>query len=279
MSDIKVAVLDLYDNEPNQGMRCIKDILRESNEYFDDVSVTFSVFEPRYKCEVPGNDFDIFISSGGPGNPFDGEGKRWEKDYFKLMDKIWANNQNELNRKKFVFFICHSFQIMVRYFGLGEVVKRKSKSFGILPVHKTESGKYDSILTGLPNPFYGADFRGWQVVQPNNNRMAELEVKVICLEKIRSHVPFERAMMAIRVSDEIVGTQFHPEADPESMWHHFKKPERKQQVIDEYGEKKYEEMISILDEPNNITLTRSIVLPNFLRDAIFKLIPELDLVK
>lgn len=274
MTSVKATIIDLYDNEPNQGMRCIKDILRESTDYFDDVNVTFDVHESRYKGNVPGDDYDIYISSGGPGNPFEGEGKQWEKDYFNLMDKIWANNQNISNRKRFVFFICHSFQIMARYFDLGEVIKRKSKSFGLLPVHKTESGKHDPILKGLPNKFYGADFRGWQVVQPNDKRLAELEAKIICIEKIRPHVPLERAMMGIRVSDEIVGTQFHPEADPESMWYHFKKPERKQQVLEEYGEEKYNEMITILENPDTITLTRNTVLPNFIKDAIAKLVPQ-----
>ncbi|MFC2084766.1 type 1 glutamine amidotransferase [Bacteroidota bacterium] len=269
--NIKIAVLDMYDNETNQGMRCIKDILGESNAYFENIDVHFEIFETRYKAKVPDNNYDIYISSGGPGDPFDGIGKKWEKDYFTLLDKIWDNNQQVGTTKKYLFFICHSFQIMARYFKLGEVIKRKSKSFGVLPVHITEEGKDDIILKGLSDPFYGADFRGWQVIQPNEKIMDDLGAKVICLEKVRPHVELERAMMAVRVSNEIIGTQFHPEADPESMHYHFKRPERKKQVVDEYGEKKYYEMIEILEEPDNITLTRNTVLPNFLRDAISNL--------
>jgi homoserine O-succinyltransferase len=272
---IKVAIIDLYDNETNQGMRCIQDIVGESNEYIDGVDVDFKVYDSRYKGELPSIDYDIYISSGGPGSPFDGEGKKWEKDYFNLMDDIWSNNQNSSKSKKHVFFICHSFQIMARYFQLGEVIERKSKSFGLLPVHKTETGIHDPILDGLKNPFYGADFRGWQVVQPNNKRMAELEAKIICLEKIRPHVDLERAMMAIRVSDEIVGTQFHPEADPASMEYHFKQPERKKMVFEEYGEEKWKQMIKILEEQNNVWATRNTVIPNFLKEAYKSLRPEL----
>ncbi len=276
--EIKVAVIDLYDNETNQGMRCIQDIIKESNNYFNSIDVEYKIYDSRYRGEVPGTEYDVYISSGGPGSPFDGDGKKWEKDYFKLMDDVWANNQNNSNPKKHVFFICHSFQIMARYFGFGDVIERKSKSFGLLPVHKTESGRYDPILEGLPNPFYGADFRGWQVIQPNNKRMAELEAKIICLEKERPHIPLERAMMGVRVSDEIAGTQFHPEADPASMEYHFKQPERKEQVINEYGLAKWKQMIEILEEQNNIWATRNTVIPNFLKNAYRSLRPEPALV-
>ncbi len=270
--EVKVAIIDLYNNEPNQGMRCLQDILNETDGKVNGVKVSYDIFEARYKGYVPTTDYDIYLSSGGPGDPFDGEGTQWEKDYFELLDKIWAHNQNN-NRKKYIFFICHSFQIMARYFKFGEVIKRKSRSFGIVPIHKTEEGKKDPLLNGLPDVFYGADFRSWQVVQPDEKVMSELGAKILCLEKIRPHVPLERALMAVRISNEIVGTQFHPEADPESMYYHFKKPEKQAEVIKEYGEKKLREMVEHLENPDNITLTRNTVLPNFLRGAISELFP------
>jgi hypothetical protein len=36
--------------------------------------------------------------------------------------------------------------------------------------------------------------------------------------KIRDHVQYERAIMAVRFTDYFVGTQFHPEADPVSLF-------------------------------------------------------------
>ncbi len=273
---VKVAIIDLYNNEPNQGMRCLQDILKETDGKINGVRVVYDIYETRYKGDVPGSGYDIYLSSGGPGSPFDGEGTQWEKDYFGLLDKIWAHNNNH-ERKKYIFFICHSFQIMARYFKFGQVIKRKSRSFGIVPIHKTGEGKKDPLLMGLPDIFYGADFRSWQVVQPNKIVMDELGAKILCLEKIRPHVPLERALMAVRISNEIVGTQFHPEADPESMYYHFKKPEKQAEVIKEYGEKKLREMVEHLENPDNITLTRNTVLPNFLRGAISELFPVEEL--
>ena len=66
---IKIAVLDLNAGEPNQGMRCIKLLVTQFLES-PGISGSFEVFEVRLKKEVPAvTDFDIFISSGGPGSP------------------------------------------------------------------------------------------------------------------------------------------------------------------------------------------------------------------
>ena len=60
---------------------------------------SYQTFETRYKAEIPDLSFDIFISSGGPGSPFDGEGKVWEKKYFNLLEKIWKQQSEQVKRK------------------------------------------------------------------------------------------------------------------------------------------------------------------------------------
>ncbi len=269
---IKAAIIDLYNNEENQGMRCIQDLLVEADQkYAMYGGLDYKIYDSRFKDEVPDTSYDIYISSGGPGDPFDGEGTKWEKKYFKLLDKIWSHNQKNTKKKKYVLFICHSFQIMARYYNLGEVIARRSKSFGIVPIHKTEIGRLDNILKGLPNIFYGADFRSYQVVHPNKKAFSELGAKLIAIEKLRPNIDLPRAMMGVRISNEIIGTQFHPEADIASMQHHFMQPERQKQVVDEYGQKKLDDMIEHLENPENITLTRNTVIPNFLKYAIINL--------
>ena len=271
LMNLKAAIIDLYDNEPNQGMRCLQDIIKETDASEKDVNLSYNIYETRYKNEIPGIDYDIYISSGGPGSPFDGEGSDWEKKYFNLLDSIWTHNQTH-QRKKYIFFVCHSFQIMARYFKFAEVTDRHSKSFGVMPVHKTEDGENEPLFNGLPDPFHAADFRDYQVIQPNQKVMDELGVKILALEKERPHIDRERAIMAVRISDEIFGTQFHPEADPESMYYHFKQPERKEQVVEKHGIEKYDMMLSLLEDPNAIQLTRKTVIPGFLKTAIYKLL-------
>jgi GMP synthase-like glutamine amidotransferase len=264
---IKIAIIDLYNGEPNQGMRCIQDHIYEIDTLYEDVPVEYTIFDSRLKGDIPDLSHDIYISSGGPGSPFEDEGRKWESDYFKLLDKLYNNNQTSAE-KKHIFFICHSFQMMARFFELGDVVQREKKSFGIIPFSLTEDGKKDPIFSHMENPFYGADFRGWQVIHPNKSKFDQHGAKILSMEIEPAAFYVEPAMMAIRISDEIIGTQFHPEADPPSMYYHFRHPERKIQVVEQYGEKAYYDMIAQLENPENINKTKKTVLPGFLKNAI-----------
>lgn len=264
---VRVAVLDLNNNVENQGLRYICKLLDHSNGLYGNQAISYDVFDVRHKNEMPDINYQIFISTGGPGSPYDGEGQEWEEKYFELINQIWEHNQTHTH-KKYIFFICHSFQLMVRHFGLADVTKRHGKSFGVYPTHKTPAGEEDVLFEGLPNPFWIADFRDWQVVNPNLKRFEELGAKITCLEKIRPHVDFERAIMAIRISDEIVGTQFHPEADAEGMVLHFNKPDKKQFVIEHHSEEKYNHILESLNDPDKINATFKKILPTFLKEAV-----------
>ena len=67
---ITIALLDMYDGVPNQGMRCIIDIISR----FEPI-VGFKIFDVRGKGELPEiSKYDIYISTGGPGNPLVGDG-------------------------------------------------------------------------------------------------------------------------------------------------------------------------------------------------------------
>lgn len=258
----KLAILDLYDGEPNQGMRCIQEIVRLYERYY-----AWDVFDVRGKAEVPDLSYNLFISSGGPGSPLDGDGY-WDKKYYEWLEAIWKWNLHNEDNKKYVLFICHSFQMACKYFDVGLVTKRKSKSFGTFPAHMTDQGIDEPLFEGLPNPFYVADFRDYQVIQPNTKRLEKLGATILALEKIRPHVPLERAVMSIRFSKEIMGTQFHPEADVEGMLKHFQEPKRKEHVIQEHGLTKYEEMIRHLSDQDKIGLTHKTVIPLFIKNSL-----------
>jgi len=272
---IKITTIDLYDNERNEGMRCIREIIADVQNKFKDVQLTYNVYETRYKGDVPNLDYDIYISSGGPGSPFNGEGTQWEKNYFNLIDAIYNFNKNYNDKKKYIFFICHSFQMMARFFEFGEVSKRDWKSLGVMPFTKTKEGENDPILKELSNPFYAADIRQYQVTNPNKKNIEELGAKILSFEIVDDIPGKNSAIAVVRISSEIAGTQFHPEADPESMLYHFNKPEEKKQIIGTYGKQKYHRMIEILQEPNAIKLTRNTIIPNFLNQAIDKLSKDL----
>jgi hypothetical protein len=112
------------------------------------------------------------------------------------------------------------------------------------------------MLLGLPNPFFAVDSRDYQITEPDESRLNAMQATILCLEKPRPHVPLDRAVMAIRFSDEIVGTQFHPEADDEGMLRYFLSDEKRNQVITNFGQQKYDEMVAYLQDPDKIALDR-----------------------
>ncbi|MBC7884845.1 MAG: GMP synthase [Saprospiraceae bacterium] len=259
---LRLAILDMNDGRPNQGMRCIRDITTMYSSAFD-----IDEFDVRTKHELPGLDYDVYISSGGPGNPMEGDGV-WDKAWYKLVGDLWAHNQKNKFEKKYMFFICHSFQMACFYFELGTITPRKSTSFGVMPVHLTKFGDNDPIFGSLPDPLYAVDSRDYQLIQPDLDVFRLHGAKILALEKIRTHVEYERAIMAIRFSDEFVGTQFHAEADPIGMKIHFEKHEVRQKVIDNFGIEKYKSMMDHLDDPDKIELTHNTILPYFIENAL-----------
>ncbi|MFE3867779.1 type 1 glutamine amidotransferase [Flavobacterium sp. LS2P90] len=259
---IKIALLDMYNGMPNQGMRCIIDVINR----FSPV-VSFEIFDVRLKCELPEiNKFDIYISTGGPGNPLLGDGQ-WDKKYYEFIDSLTKWN-NENNIKKHVLFICHSFQMACLHFGLATVTKRNDTSFGVMTIHKTKEGLTDPLFEGLADPFYAIDSRDYQVVQPKLSVFAKKGAKIISLEKIRDNVQYERAIMAVRFTDNFVGTQFHPEADPISFVSHLRNKEAKEKIKNVKGKKKFRSMLEDLMDDDKIYRTNETLIPNFLRIAI-----------
>jgi GMP synthase-like glutamine amidotransferase len=172
---MKAALLDLNNNEANKSIGYLKKMLTEYD-------LPYQSFEVRQNHELPDTSFDIYLSSGGPGSPFDGDAV-WETKYFNLLDKLWKHNLKHPNNKKYVFFICHSFQLACRHFKVGKITKRAFKSFGTFPVYQTSDGLAEPLFEGLQKPFWIADFREWQVTEPDMEEMEAKYFKILALEK------------------------------------------------------------------------------------------------
>src|SRR3979490_2945574 len=97
---IRVAILDLYEGQPNQGMRCIRELLEEYGAVHG-LNIQYDEFEVRVEKKIPDLSYDIYISSGGPGSPLDSENSEWEKVYWHWLQEVER-------AKKQVLFICHS---------------------------------------------------------------------------------------------------------------------------------------------------------------------------
>ena len=272
---IRIAILDLYNGQQNQGMRCLREILHHWSKQHG-ITIQLDEFNVRLQQQVPDTSYHIYISSGGPGSPLESKGSDWEKVYLKWLEQIenWNNDQKE-EIKKFVFFICHSYEIICRHYNLGTISKRKSTAFGVFPVHMMPDGKEEIVFEGLNDPFYVVDSRDWQLTEPNHEKIDLMGAKILCVEKDRPHVPYERAVMGIRFNEYMIGTQFHPEADAKGMSLYLQTEEKKKTVIENHGEEKWKSMVEGLGDPDKIMFTYAHIIPNFLNTALQHLQAEL----
>jgi homoserine O-succinyltransferase len=270
--NIRVAILDLYEGQANQGMRCIREILEQWGKD-NGIHIVYDEFEVRLILTVPDTSYDIYISTGGPGSPLESVNTEWENKYFSWLQSIEAwNSSSEHFPKKPVFFICHSFQLACRHYQIGKVCKRNSTAFGVFPIHMLPDAKQEPVFEGLRDPFYSVDSRDYQVIEPDHAKLREMGGKLLAIEKNRPHVPYERAIMAVRFNDHFFGTQFHPEADAVGMSMYLQREDKKQTVIENHGEPKWQSMVEQLQDPGKIMWTYKHVLPNFLNLAMEELV-------
>jgi homoserine O-succinyltransferase len=267
MTPLKIAVLDLYEGEANEGMRCIRALIEEFRDVHQ-LNLTYQVFDVRLKNEIADLSFDAYISSGGPGSPLETEGSDWERNFFGLMDGIRKHNSANPFDKKHVFLICHSFQIFCRNYRYAEVKRRKSTAFGVMTINKTKDGKNEPLFRNLADPFYAVDSRDYQILSPREEKIWSGGGHILCIEKDRPHIGLERAVMAIRFDESFIGTQFHPEVDSDGMYRYLLMDEKKKSVVANHGEKKYNQMLQYLNEPDKIKLTHKTVIPGFLKMAL-----------
>jgi homoserine O-succinyltransferase/O-acetyltransferase len=131
----------------------------------------------------------------------------------------------------------------------------------------------EPVFEGLKDPFYAVDSRDYQVVQPDIRDLKQRDIRLLCIEKDRPHVALERAIMAVRFNQYMIGSQFHPEADAVGMSMYLQTEEKKKTVIENHGFDKWESMIEHLNDPDKILWTYSHILPNFLYTGIHQKVP------
>lgn len=120
----------------------------------------------------------------------------------------------------------------------------------------------------MQDPFYAVDSRDYQVIEPDHQQLQSIGASILAIEKERPQVLLERAIMAIRFNEYMIGTQFHPEADAHGMSLYLQTNEKKKTIIENYGLEKWEQMITHLNDPDKILFTNAHILPNFLLTAI-----------
>ena len=89
---LTACLVDMNHGHANQAMRCLRGIVarffervRERNP---DLSCVLTEVSPRDTQAVVPGDCDLYLSSGGPGSPYDGHGLPWVTDYARFLDGV-----------------------------------------------------------------------------------------------------------------------------------------------------------------------------------------------
>ncbi|MBI4954850.1 MAG: hypothetical protein HY908_22705 [Myxococcales bacterium] len=277
---LRLCLVDMNDGHPNQAMRCLHGIV---DRYFERVHRSNPAVEcqlvhvsPRDKEEVPPTDCDVYISSGGPGSPFDGDGQPWVTNYGHFVDGI-LDSWHTGSRRRALFAICYSFEMVVRHLGVAQVVKREQRKFGVMPVYPTADGQRHPLLAPFGDRLFAFEHRWWEAVDVDEKRMAELHGTLLARES-RDGVSKGRAIMGFDTGPSIEAVQFHPEADRLGVVSWVTRPEQAAAFKDTYGESTYQAMMRTLDDPRRLARTFAFLIPSFLARRFNALAPERDYV-
>ena len=82
MSLLRAALIDMYNGESNRGIPMLNKILSHYAREID-----YDHFDVRAKTEIPDLSYDIYIFSGGPGDPLE-SGGAWQKPFFNLIGQL-----------------------------------------------------------------------------------------------------------------------------------------------------------------------------------------------
>ena len=214
--EIKLAVLDLNNGQTNRGRPAIEKLALELG--YNGVDI----FDVRKKELPDPKRYARFVSTGGPGDPRDwgqntnNPNDNWGKGYFEFLDTIDTHNEENPDDLKYGFFICHSFQLTSKHYGLGELTPRENGKLAGIQQHIISP--YAHLL---PNINLGEE---GSLIDVFENR--DYQVKpVYCTDGAGKFFPltFDKSGALTGYGNwdgTRIGFQFHPEAtavDTEKM--------------------------------------------------------------
>jgi GMP synthase-like glutamine amidotransferase len=264
---LRLCLVDMNDGHQNQAMRCLRGI---ASAFFErvraqnpGVSTELVEVSPRdTQNEIP-RDCDLYISSGGPGSPYDGDGEAWMHDFGRFSDDVVESAVRGGPRQKALFAICYSFEMVVRHFQVADVVPRDSRKFGVMPVYMTSEGQQHPLLSDFHDRLFAFEHRSWEAVNLDERRLRMLGGRLLARES-RDGFSKGRAILALDVAPGVEAVQFHPEADRAGVMNWVARPEQAEAFKVAYGEVTYQAMLRTLDNPRRLARTYALVIPGWL---------------
>ena len=266
-SALKIGVIDMNAGHANEAIRCIGVLIDQFAGRVQAVNPALGIervrVSPRDKGETPPNDCHLYISSGGPGSPFDGDGQPWVERYYSFLDAIVDDNIVRASRGRALFCVCYSFEMAVRHFQYAEMAPRASRKFGVMPVYTTEAGRGHPLLASFGDRLFAFEHRNWEAIGLDESNMRKHGGKLLARES-RDGVSKGAALLGFDFAPGIEGVQFHPEADRPGVISWVARPEQAEAFKQAYGVTTYERMIKTLDNPERLARTFAMLIPGWL---------------
>lgn len=248
----------------NQAMRCLRGLVATFFERARQANPTLACelieVSPRDTNRVIPRDADLYLSSGGPGSPFDGDGEPWVADFSRFCDDILESHVRGGGEQKSLFAICYSFEMVVRHFELATIAPRAERKFGVMPVYTTPDGQAHALLGAFGDRLFAFEHRNWEAVDLDHAKLRSLGGLLLARES-RDGVSKGRAILALDVAPGIEAVQFHPEADRAGVMNWVARPEQAAAFKAVYGEVTYQAMLRTLDDPRRLARTYALVIP------------------
>jgi homoserine O-succinyltransferase len=264
---LTVCLIDMNAGVDNEAMRCFRAIvsafLARVRGVNPELEPVVKHVQPRNLGELPPAQCDLYLSTGGPGSPFDGYDEPWCTGYRRFLDGIVdeATVRGDLSRSALV--ICHSFEIAIEHFAFAKMARRKTTKFGVMPVYMTREGEVSPLLSSFGDRLFAWEHRDWEAVGLDLAKLQSLQGELWATES-RDRRSKGEGLLAFRFGPGIEGTQFHPEADRDGARVWIERPEHKKACIDSYGELTYARMLKSLDDPKRIDHTFKTLIPGWL---------------
>jgi GMP synthase-like glutamine amidotransferase len=264
---LSVCIVDMNNGHVNQAMRCLRGIVAQ---FFERVRAAnpglpciLTEVSPRDTNAPVPRGCDLYLSSGGPGSPYDGDGAPWSLDYVRFLDGIVDASVRGGPDQRALFGVCYSFEMIVRHFELAEVAPRAERKFGVMPVYMTPAGQKHPLLGAFGDRLFAFEHRNWEAVDLDRAKLAALGGELLALES-RDGVSKGRAILGLDVAPGVEAVQFHPEADRAGVVNWVSRPEQASAFKATYGEVTYQAMLRTLDDPRRLARTYALVIPGWM---------------
>ena len=264
---LRLCIVDMNNAHVNQAMRCLRGLV---STFFEQVERA----NPGLVCEkievsprdtgdsIP-RDCDLYLSSGGPGSPFDGDGHAWADDYGSFCDHVLETAARGGEDRQALFAICYSFEMVVRHLKLARIVPRADRKFGVMPIYTTTDGQKHPLLAAFGDRLFAFEHRNWEAIDLDEARLGALGGRLLARES-RDGMSKGRAILALEAGPGIETVQFHPEADRPGVMNWVARPEQAAAFKATYGEVTYQAMLRTLDDPRRLARTFALVIPGWL---------------